>query len=116
VLAGHSGEFTGRKVRLRQWPFHLEGKADKVNESGTMQRKAGETGMAILDEEQQEADVPQLAVRALTQAHRRALASGQTLVMVRDGKLIRVTRDEVVVLRVLTARKKSAVRSKSVRS
>jgi hypothetical protein len=72
--------------------------------------------MPDIDDESQEADVPQLAVKALTEAHQRALAAGQTLVLVRDGRLIRITNDEVVVLKKLPDRKKVAVRTKTAQS
>lgn len=55
--------------------------------------------MADIKEEQADADVPQQAVKALSAAHRRALQAGRTLVVVKDGKLIRVTGTKIDVLK-----------------
>ena len=63
-------------------------------------------------EDEQEADVPQRAVRALTEAHRRAVAAGHPVVLVQDGKLIRRVGDQVIVLKTMRGRKKVTVRVK----
>jgi hypothetical protein len=44
--------------------------------------------MTKIDTDEQEADVPQLIVKALSDAHQQAIASGRTVVMVRNGQLI----------------------------
>jgi len=54
--------------------------------------------MASLKDDQPDADVPEQAVKALTAAHRRALKAGRTLVVVKDGKLVRLTGTNVHVL------------------
>jgi hypothetical protein len=71
--------------------------------------------MTPFDEDAQDADVPEQAVKALTAAHQQALQAGMTLVLVRDDQLIRIGPDGVTVLRQLPPRKKVAVREKSVR-
>lgn len=63
-----------------------------------------------------ESDVPALAVKALTAAHRRALVAGRTLIFVRNGQLIRVGPAGTTVLRQLPARKKVATRTQSAKS
>jgi hypothetical protein len=71
--------------------------------------------MNPLDDDRQDADVPELAVQALTAAHQRALQAGRPLVLVRNGQLVRIDSTGVTVLKQLPARKKVAVRKKSVR-
>jgi hypothetical protein len=72
--------------------------------------------MPSLDDDRQDADLPQRAVQALTAAHRRALAAGRTLVLVRNNQLIRISSAGIDVLRQLPARKKVTVRKKVARS
>ena len=52
-----------------------------------------------LDEEDR--DVPALAVAALAAASRRARASGHPIVIVQDGKLVRITPEGTEVLEIL---------------
>jgi hypothetical protein len=68
------------------------------------------------EDDRQDADVPELAVKALTSAHRRALEAGRTLVLVRNDWLIRIHSDGTVqMFRQLPARKKVVNRTKVVR-
>ena len=67
--------------------------------------------MTTFDEEL-EADVPERAVVALTEANRRAMAAGFTVVLVRNGELIRRTGNQEIVLKAIGGRKKVAVRVK----
>lgn len=62
--------------------------------------------------DEQERDVPQRAVRALTEANRRAVAAGHPVVLVRDGQLIRLIGNQVIVLKSVPGRKRVAVRVK----
>lgn len=55
-----------------------------------------------------EADVPALAVQALTAAGQRARAAGHPLVEVRDGQLVRIEGTTVTVLRQLPGRQRVA--------
>jgi hypothetical protein len=50
-------------------------------------------------------DVPEMALAALAEAQRRALASGRPVVLVRDGRLVRIQGDTVTVLRTMPPRK-----------
>lgn len=71
--------------------------------------------MPLRDDERQEADVPELAVRALTAAQQRARQLGRVIVVMRDRELSRVSPDGTVeVLRTLPPRKKVARRVKSL--
>ncbi len=54
--------------------------------------------MSSSNDDPRDADVPEQAVKALTAAHRRALKAGRTLVVVKDGKLVRVTGTRSTVL------------------
>ena len=72
--------------------------------------------MADTQPENQDADVPELAVQALTAAHRRAAAAGRTLIVVRNGQLLRISPTETVILRQLPARKKVGDRIKFAKS
>jgi hypothetical protein len=56
--------------------------------------------------------VPERAVRALTEAHRRAVAACHSVVLVQDGKLIRREGNEVIVLKPIRGRKKVLFRVK----
>ncbi|MEZ6142371.1 MAG: hypothetical protein R3B84_17570 [Zavarzinella sp.] len=56
------------------------------------------TPIAEIDED---ADVPALAVKALNEATEQALRSGKTVVLVRDGKLVRIEGGNVIVLKEL---------------
>jgi hypothetical protein len=74
--------------------------------------------MAMLpsDDDRDDADVPELAVRALTEAHQRALRAGRPLVFVRNDKLIRIDEQGgVTILKELPARIKVTVRQQSAR-
>jgi hypothetical protein len=70
--------------------------------------------MPLTQEEQLEADVPALAVKALTAAQRRAAQAGHPQVLVRDGRLVQVTPTGTTELRTLGARRKVAARRKSI--
>ncbi len=53
-----------------------------------------------------EADVPALAVQALTAAQQRAKAAGHPLVQVQDGQLVRIEGAAVTVLKRLPGRQR----------
>lgn len=52
----------------------------------------------------EDADVPELAVRALRAATERSIAVGQPQVLVRNGQLIRIVGDQIEVLKEMPAR------------
>ena len=60
--------------------------------------------------------VPDLAVRALTEASRRTRATGRPVVLVVDGQLIRITAEGTTVLRSLPSRVKVETRTKRATS
>ena len=62
--------------------------------------------------DQLEATIPEMAVQALTNAHRRARASGQDVVMVVDDKLVRIGPHGTTVLKSLPYRVKVNARTK----
>ncbi len=68
------------------------------------------------EEDWQEADIPQLAVKALTEAHRRAIEAGHPLVLVKQGCLVRQGASGITVLKQLPARNRVAARTKLARS
>ena len=64
----------------------------------------------------EDADVPQMAVQALNDAYQRAIRSGRPVVVVAEGKLVRIDSSGVTELETLPARRKVAVRTKRVSS
>ena len=65
---------------------------------------------------QLENDIPALAVEALTNATRQALASGRPVVLVVDGQLVRIGPDGCTPLRSLPPRVKGTERTKRAQS
>lgn len=65
--------------------------------------------------DREDEDVPELALQGLAAAQRKAEQSGQPLVLVRDGQLVRITATGVTVLKQLGGRRKVDVRTKSAR-
>jgi hypothetical protein len=73
--------------------------------------------MPVREDERQETDVPELAVRALTAAQQRAQQLGRVVVVMRNRELVRVFPDGTFkVLRTLPPRKKVTWRGKVRRS
>ena len=54
--------------------------------------------MTAFDDKQDDEDVPMQAVRGLTEAQRRWMQSGRTVVLVRDNQLIRILPDGTTVV------------------
>lgn len=57
--------------------------------------------MTHSNDERDEAEILRRGVEGLNAATRRALESGRPVVLVRDGQLVRITGDEVLVLKEL---------------
>lgn len=55
--------------------------------------------MNPFDDEPDDDDIPEMAVKALDAASHLALTSGLAVVLVRNGKLVRIQGDEVTVLK-----------------
>jgi hypothetical protein len=72
--------------------------------------------MSTIDRDPTEGEITQLAVQALTAAHRRAVASGRPVLEVVDGALVRKGPSGVTVLKKLPPRKKVTVRLKRASS
>lgn len=70
--------------------------------------------MSELEIDREEDNVPELAVAALTAAHRRAVQAGHPQVLVRNGQLVRITSSGITVLKQLPSRYKVAIRKKIV--
>lgn len=68
--------------------------------------------MPIFDDEQDK-NVPEQAVRALTEAHRRAIAAGHAVVMIQGGYLVRREGNQVTVLKPIRGRRKANTRVKT---
>jgi hypothetical protein len=68
--------------------------------------------MPPLDEDHHDEQVPELAVQALTAAHRRAVAAGHPVVFVRAGQLVRLQGNQITVLKPIRGRQKIAFRVK----
>ncbi|CAN5526661.1 hypothetical protein BH11PLA2_BH11PLA2_47280 [soil metagenome] len=63
----------------------------------------------------EDADVPDLAVKGLNEATRKARQAGE-IVVVREGSLLRITQDaKVEVVRAVPGRKKVTVRTKRLK-
>lgn len=77
-------------------------------------RESKRCAVTTIDEDQQEAGVPELAVKALTAAQHRAAAAGHPLVLVRNGWLVRVLGSNTVFLKELPPRRKVSVRTKQL--
>jgi hypothetical protein len=71
--------------------------------------------MGIDHEDRLDADVPELALRALDEASRRAAEAGRTQVVVRGNQLVRISPAGVEVLKELPPRPRSPVRQKVIR-
>ncbi len=71
--------------------------------------------MAALQGDEQDADVPEQAIRALSAAHRRALNAGRTLVLVHNGQLVRVTPQGRTVIGEAPAKQKVRLHSNSAK-
>jgi hypothetical protein len=67
------------------------------------------------DDDQQESDVPEIAVQVLTDASKRAAQAGRPRVVVKDGMLVRIENDDTTVLKKMPNRKKATARSKKRR-
>jgi hypothetical protein len=61
-------------------------------------------------------EVPDLAIKALAEASRKARESGQTLVLARDGQLLQIGLPGTVVLKQLPPRMRVAVRVKRAKA
>lgn len=68
--------------------------------------------MKEIEADPQEAEVAQMAVRALSDAQRHARASGRPVVVVVDGELVRVGPAGRTVIKRLAPRRRVLVRSK----
>lgn len=68
--------------------------------------------MTTIDQDALDANVPELAVQALTEANRRAVAAGHPIGLVRGSQLIRCEGDQEIVLKEILGRKKVAFRVK----
>lgn len=69
--------------------------------------------MPTVEEDQQEAGIPERAVNALTAASWRAAERGYPLVLAKNGYLVRIEGSRVTRLKQLPARKKVTVRIKT---
>ena len=68
--------------------------------------------MSSIETEPQEAEIAELAVQALTDAHKRAVKAGHMLVFVKNGELIQTGPLGTTVLKKLPPRKRVSVRVK----
>ena len=64
------------------------------------------------DLDDEDADVPEMAIRGLYEAHQRAIAAGHPVVIVQGHQLVRLEGDIVTVLKTLPERKKVTNRVK----
>ena len=65
--------------------------------------------------ESEEEEIPILAVEALSAANRLTLQAGATVVLVRDGKLIRIEPTGETILRTLSEKPKVLERTRQIR-
>ena len=68
--------------------------------------------MATIESEPHDAEIAELAVKALSAAHKRAAQAGRSLIFVKNGELIHVGPHGKTVLKKLPRRKKVSVRVK----
>ena len=68
--------------------------------------------MSTVDEEQQEFDVPVLALQALKAANELAREAGHPRIVVRDRQLVRICGETITVLKQLPPRPKVRIRPK----
>ena len=67
--------------------------------------------MTAIEEDEEETGVPELAVKALTAASRRAAKAGHPRILVKDRLLVRIDCHGTTVLKKLPPRKKVAIRT-----
>jgi hypothetical protein len=68
--------------------------------------------MNNLETDRQDAEVVRMALKALTAAQHRALASGRAVILVVNGELVRITGSSKAVLKKLPARRRVSNRTK----